>query len=270
MTPATEQHTTRHVVVTLDASESGRPALETAVRLAALTGAHLEGVFVEDINLIRLAELPFLRELRPSSLAEEAISSQRMQRELRSLARRARRMLEQAAVEMGVHWSFQVWRGHAGAETLAETFSADILSLGRVSSLRFSGTWSAGGLRARRRSESPSQINVLFSNSKQAVRALTTACRLANDLGAPLSVILPEKRKADLQQLRQKALTILESCGQAARFVQLSGNSLQSLEQLTGISGQCILIAGSRHTLLQQAGLDRCLDTLTCPVLLVR
>ena len=270
MTSATEQHTTRHVVITLDASESGRPALDTAVRLAALTGAHLEGVFVEDINLIRLAELPFLRKLRPSSLVEEAISSQRMQLELRSLARQARRMLEQAAVEMGVHWSFQVWRGHAGAETLAETFSADILSLGRVSSLRYSGTWAASGLRARHRSEPLSHINVLFSDSEQDVRALTTACRLAGDLGTPVSVILPDTGKADLRSLRQKALAILEPCGQAARFVQLGGSGLQTLEQLTGMSGQCILIAGSGHTLLQQAGLDRCLDALTCPVLLVR
>ena len=270
MTPASEQHATRHVVVTLDASESGLPALETAVRLAAITGAHLEGVFVEDINLIRLAELPFLREVRPSSLAEEAISSQRMQRELRTLGRQARRMLEQAVRETGVHWSFQVWRGHAGAETLAETFSADILSLGRVSSLRFSGAWAASGLRARRQREAPSHINVLFSDSEQAVRALTTACSLANDLGATISVILPDDRQAGLRRLRQKTLAILESCGQSARFVQLGGNGLQSLAQLTGISGRCILIAGSGHTLLQQAGLDRCLDALACPVLLVR
>jgi nucleotide-binding universal stress UspA family protein len=270
MTPATEQPATRRVVVTLNACESGRPALETAARLAAMMGAHLEGVFVEDINLIRLSELPFLRELRPSSLAEEAISPQRMLRELRSMARQARRMLEQAAVETGVQWSFQVWRGHAGAETLAETFTADILSLGQVSSLRFAGTWAASGLHARRRGESLSHIYVLFSDSEQAARALATACRLANDPGAPVSVIIPEMQKTDLQQLREKALTILGSYGQAARFVQPGATVLQTQAQLTGLSRHCILIAGSRHTLPQQAGLNRCLDTLTCQVLLVR
>ncbi|MDH3900470.1 MAG: universal stress protein, partial [Gammaproteobacteria bacterium] len=122
MAPATEQASIRHIVVTLDASEPGRSALETAVRLAAILGAELEGIFVEDINLIRLAGLPFLREVRPWSLGEETISTQRMQRELRTLARHAERMLEQAAREMGVPWSFQVWRGRAGAETLAQTF----------------------------------------------------------------------------------------------------------------------------------------------------
>jgi len=102
MTSAIEHTANRYIVVTLDASESGRPALQTAVRLAALLGAGLEGVFVEDINLIRLAGLPFLREVRPWSLADEEISTQRMQRELRTLARRAEQMLERVARETGV------------------------------------------------------------------------------------------------------------------------------------------------------------------------
>jgi hypothetical protein len=64
-----------------------------------------------------------------------------MQRELRALARHAERMLEQAAREMGVPWSFQVWQGRAEAASLARAFGADILSLGRVSSLVSSRVW---------------------------------------------------------------------------------------------------------------------------------
>ena len=270
MTTINQQDNTRHVVVTLGAAENGRPALETAVRLAAITGAHLEGVFVEDINLIRMTELPFLREVRPASLAEESMSAQRMQRELRSLARQAREMLEQAAREMGVPWSFQVWRGHAGAETLAETFSADILSLGRVSALATARSWTMTRSRTRRRPETLSDINVLFSESEQAMRALAIACRLAQELGANVSVLIPDYRKRERKKLRQRAQSALEAFDQAARFVQLSDSGLQTLLQATGISRQSILIAESRHLLLQQAGLDCCLDKLACPILLVR
>ncbi|MGB5261022.1 MAG: hypothetical protein WBO34_10945 [Gammaproteobacteria bacterium] len=270
MTPAPVEGTTRHVIVTLDASESGRPALETAVRLAAVTGAHLEGIFVEDINLIRLADLPFLREVRPLSLAEEAISVQRMQRELRSLARQAEHMLEQAASAMGVHWSFQVWRGHAGADTLAATFSADILSLGRVSSLACSGSWASSRRRRRQPPAATSNINVLFSASEPALRALATACSLAGDPDTHITILLPDNHKADAPELRQKALAVLKSYGQTARIVELHGSGLPSLLQATGMSKSCILIAEGGHPLLQEAGLDRCLNTLACPLLLVR
>ncbi|UCC57026.1 MAG: universal stress protein [Gammaproteobacteria bacterium] len=270
MIPVTEEATMRHIVVTLDASETGRSALETAVRLAAILNAELEGVFVEDINLIRLAGLPFLREVRPWSLGEESVSAQRMQRELRTMARHAEQMLEQAAREMGVHWSFQVWRGPAGAETLAQNFVADIISLGGVSALASWRMWATTRPRTRRFRETLASISVLFSDSEQAARALTTACNLAKDPATSVTVLLPNNRAVDLPALKEKARAILDLHGLPARFVQLSGSGLQSLVQVTGTSGVSILIAETEHPLLLQAGLDQCLEVLSCPVLLVR
>jgi nucleotide-binding universal stress UspA family protein len=270
MIQATEQATIRHIMVTLNAAESARPALETAVRLAAILGAELEGVFVEDINLIRLAGLPFLREVRPSSLAEETFSTQRMQRELRTLARHAERMLEQAAREMGVSWSFQVWRGHAGAASLVQAFGADILSLGRTSSLVSSRVWARTRPRTHQFHERVAAINVLFSGSEQAVRAVTTACSLAKDLDAYLTVLLPENQADSMPGLKEKARAILDLHEQPARFLQLTGTDAQSLVQAAGASGISILIAEAEHSLLRQTGLDQCLEALSCPVLLVR
>ncbi|WP_373510281.1 S16 family serine protease, partial [Thiocapsa sp.] len=40
----------------------------------------VEGVFVEDTELLRLAELPFLRELRIATLCESALDADRLQR----------------------------------------------------------------------------------------------------------------------------------------------------------------------------------------------
>lgn len=270
MTPAAEHAAIRHIVTTLDASESGRPALETAVRLAAVLGAELEGVFVEDINLIRLAGLPFLREVRPWSLAEEEISTERMQRELRTLARHAEQMLAQAAREMGVPWSFQVWRGRAEAASLARAFGADILSLGRISSLVSSRTWATTRPRSRQPREKDTAISVLFSDSEQAVRAVTTACSLAKDMDARLTVMLPKDQAEDLPGLKEKARIILELHEQPARFVKITGTDVQSLVQAAGASGISILITEAEHPLLQQASLEQCLEALFCPVLLVR
>ncbi|MEN8206610.1 MAG: hypothetical protein ABFS24_11425 [Pseudomonadota bacterium] len=270
MTPAVEHAAIRHIMVTLDTSESGRPPLEAAVRLAAVLGARLEGVFVEDINLIRMAGLPFLREVRPGSLAEEEISTQRMQRELRALARNAERMLEQAAREMGVPWSFQVWRGRAEAATLARAFAADILSLGRVSSLVSTSLFATTRRFVHQDRETGTSISVLFSDSEQAARAVATACSLAKDMDARLTVMLPGSPTADLPVLKKKALAILNLHEQVARFVQITGADAKSLGRAANASGMSILITEAEHPLLQQAGLDQCLEALFCPVLLVR
>lgn len=270
MTAATEQSQTRCIMVTLDASESGRPPLETAVHLAAVLGARLEGVFVEDINLIRLAGLSFLREVRPGSLAEEAISVQRMQRELHVLARHAERMLEQAAAKMDVPWSFRVWRGRAEAASLAREFAADILSLGRVSSLVSSRALAAMRPASRQIRKTDTSINVLFSDSDQAARAVATACSLAKAMDARLTVMLPGLQEEAVTELKNKAQAILDMHQQPARYVEVTGTDLQSLAQAACTSGTSILIAGFDQPQLQQVGLDQCLEALFSPVLLVR
>jgi nucleotide-binding universal stress UspA family protein len=270
MTTATKPPATRRITVTLDASESGRPPLETAARLAAILGAELEGVFVEDINLIRLSGLPFLREFRPWSIADEQISSQRMQRELRTLARRAEQMLERVARESGVPWSFQVWQGRPEAASLLKAFGAEILSLGRISS-RVSSHMLAPARRLTPPSRKPdTSISVLFSGSEQAVRAVATACSLASDMGARLTVMLPAIPAQAVPALKEQALAILKQHGQTARCVELAGVDAQSLRLATDAAGPSILITEAEHPLLQQAGLDQCLDALFCPVLLIR
>jgi nucleotide-binding universal stress UspA family protein len=260
----------RRIAVTLDTSESGRAPLEAAARLAAILGAELEGVFVEDVNLIRLSGLPFLREFRTWSTDEEEISTQRMQRELRALAQRAELMLERVAKAKGVPWSFQVWRGRTGAASLASAFGADILSLGRISSLVSSRMFAATRPLARRSRKTDTSISVLFSHSEQASRVMATACSLAKDMGARLTVVLPATPPVELPVLKEKALAILKQHEQVARLVYISGVDASSLEGVADATGIRILITEAEHPLLQQADIDQCLENLFCPVLLVR
>jgi nucleotide-binding universal stress UspA family protein len=257
-------------MVTIDASEHGRSALETAVRLAALLNADLAGVFVEDTNLIKLAELPFLREVRQCSLAEETVSVKRMQRELRALARQAEHMLEQAAHATGVSWSFQVWRGRAGATALADNFSADILSLGRTRALSITSSWGTTGLRSRLSGYRPEYIHVLFDDSEQAIRALSTAARLAQDTGTHLLVLLPDMREPEYIKLKASALSLTETNQLTTHIVRLRNPGLQTLTRAVGRDKQSLLVAGTNHALLQLLGLDACLDAIPCPLVLVR
>lgn len=270
MTPERTPAAQRRIAVTLEASETGRPLLETCVRLAALLDAELEGIFIEDSNLLRLAGLSFLREVRPSSLGEESVNVQRMQRELRSLARQAEHMLEQAAREMGVTWSFQVWRGTAGAETLSRTFPADVLGLGRVSARAPLRLRAMAGMRTHRTRPLLTSISVLFSVTESAARALDTAARLATELDTGLTVLLPGTATAEIEALRERAATLLAARSQTARFVALDPATTASLPQAAVHTGTGLLVTEAAHPLFDRSGLESCLATLPCPVLLVR
>jgi len=261
----------RRIVVTMGAAMAGRtPSLATAVRLAGSLGAEIDGVFIEDINLIQLAGLSFLRELSPASLAEAAVSTERMERQLRAMARQARTLLEQEARKLDVRCSFQVWRGRTETDALMRAFTTDILSLCRLSALASCRQWARASSRLQASSETIASIGVLAGLSEPAARAVTTAARIARDLGASLSVFLPESGVEKVLRLEEKVRALLEPLEQPALIVPLGGSDLQRLVQAAHASGAGLLITEAEYALLQPGGLERFQEALDRPVLLVR
>ncbi|MGD8842842.1 MAG: hypothetical protein PVJ83_05145 [Gammaproteobacteria bacterium] len=268
-TPSGQQLVIRRIVVTLDSTEAGRPALDIALRLAAAAGAELEGVFVENADLIRLSALPFLREVRPWSLAEEVLSTQRMQRDLRVLARQAEAMLMQASRAVGIGCSFRIWRGHTAEELWRTATDADILSVRAGGSAPAYAVISARVTRYGRSAttETPVSVNVLLGDSPASERALTTTCLLARAPGTSLRVLLP----AGAPQLPARIGEILASCRQQAEFVVLADNSPAALAAaLRARGGNTVLVADSDHPLFATAGIGAWLEQLSGSVLLVR
>ncbi|MFN4339272.1 hypothetical protein [Parvibaculum sp.] len=106
------------IVVGLDTSLVTRDALALAARLAASVDARLKGIFVEDENLLHLADLPFAREISFSGEIRE-LDAERMLRAMKAQAESARRMLARIASEAKIDWSFDVRRGRP-LTTLAE------------------------------------------------------------------------------------------------------------------------------------------------------
>ncbi len=94
-----------------------------------LTGEH--GVLVEDINLVRLAELPDSAELGVLSGSRRKLDVDRLERSLAALAHRARQELSRVAAQASVAWSFEVVRGPVLAEVLRVAEGAGLVALGR-------------------------------------------------------------------------------------------------------------------------------------------
>ena len=88
--------TLRHILVALDASTHSLAAVEAAADLAAAMQAEMEGLFIEDINLIRLASLPCTREVRHTA-SMASLDLEQMERALKAQASEARQALAAAA-----------------------------------------------------------------------------------------------------------------------------------------------------------------------------
>ena len=120
------------ILVALDASPHSLNALRAAAELAAVTESELQGLYVEDLNLLRMCGLPFVREIGSYSAAARLPDSRAIEREFQSQADKIRHTLAQTAVSSNLRWSFRVTRGMVSTELLAAAESAGLVTLGRV------------------------------------------------------------------------------------------------------------------------------------------
>ena len=93
------------------ASPPSRAATSAAARLARLLEAELRGIFVEDEALHALAALPFAREFRLPGHAWTRMAAPSLGGDFAQL----RRLLRDAAAEMGIEPAFEVMRGDPAA-----------------------------------------------------------------------------------------------------------------------------------------------------------
>lgn len=196
------------VVVAIDMSVASTLALVSAAEIAAVTGGELLGVLVEDINLVRLAQLPDTIELGVLSASRRTLDLDHLERSLAALARRARQELSRTAAQASVAWSFEVVRGPVLAEVQRIAEGAGLVALGR-SSRGFGserpGSTARGLIAAGRQSvwlqhpSGPEGHLVLVCGAVAAAEALVTAAarlkRAARD-GVVLLVAAPTMEQA--------------------------------------------------------------------------
>jgi nucleotide-binding universal stress UspA family protein len=124
----------RRIVVALDASSYSLAALRAAAELAVLLNLELEGLFVEDINLLYLAGFSFTQEI--GAYTSRTLANAAVERQLRTLAQVIRQSMDRAIVKPSVRWTFQVRRGSVVNELLAAAQGADLISIGRSGHVR--------------------------------------------------------------------------------------------------------------------------------------
>lgn len=268
MTQASEKKPARRLAVALDASEQSVRVMGLAAAIAAALEAELEGVFVEDADLLRLAGLPFLREFRLTTRGEDRVDAERLQRELRATARHVRESVEQSAQRLGCTWSFRVWRGDLEAEILTAALDADLFTLaplGRFAPLR----------RPPKRSSRPGKeaelvVGVLFDGSEGAGRALAAGAELTARHNATLRVVLQEADPAKIEALRRQAGDLLGGTLGRAQLIALQEADAETIAKTLLRLSTDLLVVDAGNALLDRGALWPSLGAIGCPVLIVR
>jgi nucleotide-binding universal stress UspA family protein len=272
----------RRILVALDASLHSQAALEAASELAETLKAELVGIYVEDINLLHLAGLPFAREVSYLSVAVRPLDSPSMERELRVQAERARQVLAGVAGRRQLRWSFRVVRGQVTAELLTAAQEADMLAIGRASGamtrrVRLGGTArevlaqvGRPVLLLQHGHTICHPVQLVYDGSTAAKRALATATRVASAAGGHLSVMIVAGAADHAQRLQGEAEADLQAHQIRGHYRQLVNPTAEELAQALHRAGGGTLIIGADNALLRGEGLPTLLEAIDCSVLLIR
>ena len=276
--------TLRHILVALDASTHSLAAVEAAADLAAAMQAEMEGLFIEDINLIRLASLPCTREVRhTASLA--SLDLEQMERALKAQAAEARQALAAAARRAHVQWSFHVARGRVAHEVLAAAAAADLVTLGKLGRSRSpQARLGSTVLRVlagapvalllveqwRVRAHGLRPVLVVYDGSEGAGRALEAAARLAEAGGVGLTVILLADDSDAQRELKLAVTHSLEGRSIEVRWQAFALAEGYNLLKVIQSDDAALLVVSLSSLRLPQATVGKLLDHIRNPVLLIR
>jgi len=272
----------KRILIALNAPLDNLEVIKNSVKIATRLRAEMAGLFIEDINLLRLAALPLAYEVSYGSRACRCLDSASMERSLESQAKATREKLSAAAGQVKIPWSFQVKRGHVIDEVLGSVLSADLLILGNIEEALVSSAnrvtitqqillqSSCTVLVQRYKVNQWRPVVVYFDDSALSQRALILGAQLARAGSHALAIILPpliEEQNRKLQQEIERQLQALEMPYQLHRLPDESDSSLmKALAMLHGT----VFITCNQSMLEDESDLQKFLEKIKCNYVLVR
>lgn len=270
----------RRILVALDDSTHSLAALEAAARLAERFKAELVGIFVEDINLLRLAQLPFAQEVRYLAARLQKIDAGTMAQQLRAQAAAARQKLAETADSLHLSWSFRVLQGPVTAELLGAALEADLFVLGRTGRRR--QTTRLGSTARTAITSAPhcvllvsldldleQPILLLYDGSAAAERALAIATALTPPDGR-LRVLIWAEDDLAAQVYKTQIVTQLQENRLNLSFRRLHQEEQAILVDIVRRSGSGLFILTGQETCLPPETLHTLLEMCDSPMLIVR
>jgi nucleotide-binding universal stress UspA family protein len=264
------------VVVATNAARRCAETLELATALAASVGADLEVVFVEDADLLRLADVPVTREIDRISGRSRELDARRMLRALHGEARQLRQELARIGRASSIRSTLRVVRGHYLTEALAASASVELTFVHSARRpLPGEHLPSAGG-RPLATGETPGRTRraagrkplwTLFDGSPASHRALAVAARLAGTLAVQLVVVLPVSGVDQIEARKRQVQIAAHEV--ALRYLVVADDHLSRLRKAPAPNTGSLLVLARKSPELEDSAARSYLESLTVPVVLV-
>jgi nucleotide-binding universal stress UspA family protein len=249
--------------------------------MAARLKAELIGIFVEDINLLHMAGLPFAEEIRMYSSDTVKLDTGQLERLLRQQAEQAREMLQHTAQALTLRHTFRVLRGMVSEQVMSAAPEADMLVLGRsgrspscrkglgstARTALYEGKMSVMLMRPGvTAAEGP--LLVLYDGSEASKRALSTALEIAGPSSTlNLLVTSPDPDAIDL--CREETEATVSEKGIEAEYYHLPFTDSRQLISFIRMIDSGLLVIGEGMNLPEET-LRELIDNIDYPVLVVR
>ena len=268
--------TRARVIVAIGPAAPDSPALVAAAQLARAAGAELAALFVEDINLLRLAELPFAFEIGAASATMRRVVASEVEHALKRQAGELRRALAEAVHGAQLDWTFGTVRGRPVRVLLEASAEGDLVVLASSAVRTLAHTELAGALRAAMSAISPGvkpqkarPIAVALRLAPGALRALAAAHRLARANATEL-VLFVAQRDADGRQLLTAVDAWLAEHHASARIVPLPETTPAHIVELVAGEDPAVLFWPGNHVQEVSPEIEALLEAIRCPLVVVR
>jgi nucleotide-binding universal stress UspA family protein len=272
----------RRILFALDAATDAPDSLEAALDIAERLHAELVGLFVEDMNLLRSAALPFVRQISPTAPSWSELDTGAVERQLRARAEEARRRLEESARRRRVAFSFRVARGEVGPEVAAAAADADMVILEGMARPVAGGVRLGSSARAAARHARSTvlvlregrmqarQFLVAYDGTPEADKAVAVAALLARASGAAVLAAIMTGGAMEAAALDARAREIARSMGVNARTEVLGEPTLVDLCAFARRAENAVLVVGAESPFARGQAADELMDRVSCPLVIVR
>ncbi|MDH3664325.1 MAG: hypothetical protein OEU92_30660 [Alphaproteobacteria bacterium] len=271
----------RRIFAAFHPSTTSRLAIETVVDLAFRLRAELNAMFIEDADLLNLADYPFHREIGLHGRVATAPERQAIENELRAFARQAERHLAETATRQRVRWSFITSHGRIEDQIKTIGSTVDLLivesssrPIGRVMQLETSARTVAklaGGsvLMVHPTQRLAEPVHAIIQSTDEAKRVTKAAAELADRFEGALGIhlVVDETARNNLDAIVKDHLgrvaeqTITEAVAAIDR---------QELERILELSRGGMLVLSADNPLLTDDDTWNAIARSPCAVLLVR
>jgi hypothetical protein len=261
------------VIVAVGSTSPDPLTLAAAAQLAQAVGGELAALFVEDINLLRLAELPIAFEIGAALPTPRPLAAADVERGFKVQADELRRALAEIANALQLDFTFDVVRGKPASALFEASAEQDLIVLAGAAARAFAHHPLASvvrhALRAGVKSRRAQPVAAMLQAGPSAQRVLAAAHGLARAGAAELVLLLATNNAGDTQ-LAATVENWLAEEGSSARIIAVPDSTPENVAKLVALAGAHVLFWPADGNLEMAAAVEPLLAAISCPLIVVR